>query len=123
MKSSKGNSGCLCRKINILRSMTLVWKKIVSFGDRSISTPILERRISRRRGGRMAQMAELVIERRDLASSSGNVGVSRRDHPRVSETEKKIGDSRSTWRCHEGAWMLVTRSPFSASIFLLDPPR
>lgn len=49
-----------------------------------------------------------VIEGRDLASSSGNVGVSQRDHPRL-WAEKKIGDSRSTWRCHEGAWRFVTR--------------
>ena len=34
----------------------------------------------------------------------------RRGIIRVSETEEKIGDSRSTRRCHEGAWMLACRS-------------
>lgn len=34
----------------------------------------------------------------------------RRGIIRVSKTEEKIGDSRSTRRCHEGAWMLACRS-------------
>lgn len=34
----------------------------------------------------------------------------RRGIIRVSEPEEKIGDSRSTRRCHEGAWMLACRS-------------
>lgn len=75
--------------MNILRSITLVLEKIVIFGDRSISTPIpsvssaRDSAAKRKDGAAGWPRCWLVIERRDLASSSGNVGVSQRDHPRL----------------------------------------
>lgn len=107
----------LGRKVTILTFDNIsMEKKIVIFGDRSISTPIPKRVLGEesrgkeeRRSGGMAQMLPRYLGDVIWPRHRG-MWECRRGIIRVSETEEKIGDSRSTRRCHEGAWMLACRS-------------